>query len=289
MPELDALAQRRTDVREWLSFAFSGFGLEPVVWDDTPPPPGWTACSGRDGDGLLFVRVRKTTDAADGPAATRPGEVLLSDLVFELFNVQNNASFNELNERAHLRTISRDAYVRECVALEADAAELARAFFANIFLAEPDQSELPAQIRAEMWWLFADDEYWSDLCNPQKSVANSYPWFPFGTYYDQVTASEFASQKQYEQALQVLDRVLLVDCVDPSGKAWAHQLTALCHQGLGRPDVALHHATVAVLMHPSADAFECRAGIYSLLGRQKEAAEDRRRAELNRLRELFVP
>jgi tetratricopeptide (TPR) repeat protein len=289
LPSLDDLVQRRPDIREWLLFAFSGFGSEPIVWEDAPPPFDWEACSGRDRDGKPYVRVRKTTASGGGPEVPESGEVLLARLVFELFNVQNLPAGEELDDMAQLGTISRDDYVAAKVDLEGDALELTRAFFANVLLAVPDRSELSPLQRLSTWRLSDDDEQRAGLYDPRrKRDENSYPWFPFGIRYDHLTASELVRQKEYRRALEILDRMRLVDRLDPSRKASVHVLTARCHQGLGRTDIALEHATVAVRLYPSASTYECRAEILRLTGRKAEAEEGLRQVELFRLRDLFA-
>lgn len=286
MPELAEFVQRRPDVYEWLSFAFSGFGSEPVVWEDAPPYGSW-GCSSRNSDGKLCVQIRRMTTVADAPDVPRSGEELLAALVFELFNVQSIDSCYERDEKARLGKISRNAYVRETVDSESEATELTRAFFANVLLAAPYRSELSTREQAAAWWLLTDDEYWSELCDPRKSDANAYPWFPYGYHYDEVRAYEFAMQGKHRKAVEILARMRRVDEPDASGKARAHLLTAYCHRQLGQFAPALKHATAAIRLHPSADAYKRRARIFWLVGRKQDAADDRQKAAMLGVRELF--
>lgn len=112
-------------------FAGKSTGIQ-VYWDREARYIGRARNYLKDDDSCAFISIPKLTRTVE----PLRGDYLWSNVVFELFNVQNSGQFRQTELDAVAGKLSKDEFVRKIASLEFEASKQTFLFYQNLFLAQ---------------------------------------------------------------------------------------------------------------------------------------------------------
>ena len=181
---------------KWAIRKFAGEDIpERIVWNPTVPDGAEADHGAPSGGepGMVRLAPRKR-----GFLGLLPGRKLTFDehwahLCYELHNIQGSPDFDQANRLAGRRELTREGYIRQCAYLEYLALLRTRAFYVDVYF--PWARSKKIETSPEQWRLDIDPTFEGWLARYDNRA--SYPWEPYGTYYD-----EMEGQKDLEQELE---------------------------------------------------------------------------------------
>jgi hypothetical protein len=139
----------------------------------------WPYLGENDSGPTPFIRLRQS----DISGKTLNGARLWATAIFELYNVQNSAAFDRINDDAWSGKVSKNEWIRRNTALEYSALRKKALFFRTIWQANARKRGMPSD--ADYWNQEMPKTYESWLT--QYKSPQGYPYDTWGKYYtDQI-------------------------------------------------------------------------------------------------------
>ena len=186
-------------IRRHLIEGFGGRNIGgPVDWDPSVPILALAEHQLPEGDLHAIIRVSPVFVQGRNRGKKLNGSQLLASVIFELFNLENCQCFASIRSQAEDGLITRQEYVRRCIALELAAIDRTRRFYVSNILSQskgllPDSS--PVDWMCLQWNSIED--YVEDRINDPRA----YPWQPFGLHYDMCRGDGLVRSKRYDDAI----------------------------------------------------------------------------------------
>jgi hypothetical protein len=169
---------------QWAIRKFAGEDTGFLIhWEPKPPMDVHSAeHTSRDASGRPAIRIAKVGFPI---TVTKENafDHMWSGVIFELLNITRHEKFDELRLRAWKREIDRESYVWGMAKVEYDALRQLQSYATSAWI--PWAATARAKMHEELWWtkLPATFEEWKS----RYTERNSYPWHPYGLYFDALT------------------------------------------------------------------------------------------------------
>ena len=195
-PEMAAGLTPEDTLYKWAVRKFAGEDIpERIVWNPSVPDGAEADHGAPSGGepGMVRIAPRKR-----GFLGLLPGRKLTFDeqwahLCYELHNIQGSPDFEQTNRLAQRKELTRDGYIRLCAYHEYQALLRTRAFYVDVYF--PWARAKKIETSPEQWRLDISPTFEGWLA--QYDNRASYPWEPYGSYYDAM-----AGQKDLGQELE---------------------------------------------------------------------------------------
>lgn len=172
---------------EWAARKFAGEDThEPVFWDPSEPTAATAEhiYSSNYGPGRIRVSgyMPVETSSEQSRRRLKDFELLWSQAIFELNNISGHAEFRRLSQAAIDGEIERDEYIMSNARNEYRAKQLSLEVYRDIWVPWAKKKKLkPSLLYGYRAWAIPPDfDSWIGRYVNRKS----YPWVPYGNYFD---------------------------------------------------------------------------------------------------------
>ena len=172
---------------EWAVRKFAGEDThEPVFWDPSEPTSATAEHIYSSNFGPGRIRVSANMPAETNTDQSQPRlkdfELLWAQAIFELNNISGHAEFRRLSQAAIDGEIERDEYIMSNARNEYRAKQLSLEVYRDIWVPWAKKRKLKRSLLYgyRAWAIPPDFESWIGRYVNRKS----YPWVPYGAYFD---------------------------------------------------------------------------------------------------------
>ena len=311
-PAMGQYGEGASVLYQWAARMFAQkHGQQRIFWDAREPVGESDAASYIPREGKPgYIRVRSKYSRGPKAGEERSFEDLWHNVVFELHNVNNAESHQQVKTRANAGDLTRDEYAKEMIDSEARAAESTRAFYIHVYL--PWAKEHKISTNPSLWFVgwrsgpndnllrgrFMKTPYWQhyerghdlialrslaeegeyrDLLETAMGIAREKLTREQNDFVGRCTVKALYSlmvRGSYQETVDFAEKLPSQSQTDRE-RCLIRVYTGYCLARLGRLSDAVDAYDDAIRLDPTqADAYQGRASAHVRLGNTKQAIAD---------------